>query len=94
VRFLFAVALFLLALILLSLVLWAGWSWTATPTRCLTYEERSLGRLQTICDDGSRAVSTWSPTLQQWTTTVTPPPGKACTGRLNPRTHQWEGRCR
>ena len=66
----------------------------ANPTRGLTDEERSLGRLQTLCDDGTRAISTWSPTLQQWTTTVTPPPGQTCTGRLNPQTRQWEGRCR
>jgi hypothetical protein len=32
--------------------------WAGNPTRCLTYEEKSLGRLQTICDDGTRAVST------------------------------------
>jgi hypothetical protein len=57
VRFLFAVALFLLALILLSLVLWAGRSWAATPRRCLTYEEKSLGRLQTLCDDSVRCAN-------------------------------------
>ena len=62
--------------------------------RCLTYEEKTLGRLQTLCDDGSRAVSTWSPTLQRWDTTVTPPPGQTCTRQLNPKTRQWEGRCR
>jgi hypothetical protein len=44
--------------------------------------------------DGTRAVSTWSPTLQQWQTTVTPPPGQTCTGQMNPRTRQWEGHCR
>jgi hypothetical protein len=60
----------------------------------LTSEEKTLGRLQTLCDDGTRAVSTWNKTLERWETTVTPPPGKACTGRLNPRTRQWEGRCR
>jgi hypothetical protein len=32
--------------------------------------------------------------LQRWDTTVTPPPGQTCTGRLNPQTRQWEGRCR
>jgi len=66
----------------------------AGPVRCQTYPEPSMGRLQTLCADGTRAVSTWSPTLQQWHTTVTPPPGQTCTGRLNPKTHQWEGRCR
>jgi hypothetical protein len=64
------------------------------PTRCTTVEERSLGRWQTFCDDGSRATSTWSPTLQQWTTTILPPPGQRCTGVFNPKTHQWEERCR
>jgi hypothetical protein len=31
--------------------------------KCTTYEEKTLHRLQTLCDDGTRAVSTWSPTL-------------------------------
>jgi hypothetical protein len=35
----------------------------AGSTRCTTYAEKTLGRLQTLCDDGTRAVSTWSPTL-------------------------------
>ncbi len=48
----------------------------AGPARCTTYEEKTLGRLQTLCADGTRAVSTWSPTLQRWDTTVTPPPGQ------------------
>jgi hypothetical protein len=78
----------------LNLVLQASGSWAAPPRRCLTYEEKSLGRLQTICSDGTRAVSTWSPAWQQWTTTVTLPPGQTCTGRLNPRTQQMERRCR
>jgi hypothetical protein len=42
--------------------------------RCTTYEERTMGRWQTVCSDGTKAVATWSPTLQQWTTTITPPP--------------------
>jgi len=68
-------------------------AWAAT-TRCMTYEEKTLGRWQTICSDGTRTVATWSPTLQRWDTTVTPPPGQTCTGQLNPKTRQWEGRCR
>jgi hypothetical protein len=66
----------------------------AGPVRCTTYEEKALGRLQTLCDDGTRATSTWSPTLQQWNTTVTLPPGQICTGYMNPRTQQVEVRCR
>jgi hypothetical protein len=64
------------------------------PGRCLTYEEKTLGRLQTLCSDSTRAVSTWNKTLERWDTTVTPPPGQTCQARLNPRTRQWEGRCR
>jgi hypothetical protein len=80
-----------LVLLLLALTTPTG---AATPTRCTTVEEKTLGRLQTICADGTRAVSTWSPTLGRWDTTVTPPPGQTCTGQMNPRTHQGEGRCR
>jgi hypothetical protein len=65
-----------------------------TSTRCVTYEEQAMSRLQTVCADGTRAVSTWSPTLQQWQTTVTPPPGQTCAGQLNPRTQQVEVRGR
>jgi hypothetical protein len=66
----------------------------AGSVRCTTYEEQTLSRLQTVCDDGTRAVSTWNRTLQRWERTVTPPPGQPCTGRLNPRTGQVEVRCR
>jgi hypothetical protein len=51
-------------------------------------------RSQTLCDDGTRAVSTDNKTLQRWDTTVTPPPGQTCEGRPNPKTRPWEGRCR
>jgi hypothetical protein len=81
-------------LIALILLLALTTSALAGSVRCTTYEERSLGRLQTVCDDGTRAVPTWNRTLSRWESTVTPPPGKACTGRLNSRTHQWEGSCR
>jgi hypothetical protein len=62
-------------------------------TRCTSYEEKSLGRLQTLCDDGTKAVSRYNTVLERWETTVTPPAGKTCEGRLNPTTRQWEGRC-
>jgi hypothetical protein len=65
----------------------------AGPVRCQTYPEPTMGRLQTVCDDGTRAVSTYNKTLERWDTTVTPPPGKRCTGQMNPKTRQWEGRC-
>jgi hypothetical protein len=69
-------------------------AWAAPPPRCLTYEEKSIGRWQTLCADGTRAVSTYNKTLSRWESTVTPPPGRTCTGRLNPITKTWEGRCR
>src|SRR5882724_10515076 len=62
--------------------------------RCTTYPEPTMGRLQTVCDDGTRVTSTWSPTLGRWDTTVTPPPGQTCTGHLNPRTQQVAVQCR
>jgi hypothetical protein len=79
----------LLALLLLALA-----SPALAGPRCTTYEEKTLGRLQTLCDDGSRAVSTWSPTLQQWQTTITTSPRQTCTGQLNLRTTQVEIQCR
>jgi hypothetical protein len=57
-------------------------------------EENSLGRLQTICDDGSRAVSTYNRTLERWDTATTESPRKTCTGQMNPRTRQVEVRSR
>jgi hypothetical protein len=66
----------------------------AATTRCTTYEEPTLGRLQTLCADGTRAVSTYNRTLERWDTTITTPPGQTCTGRLHPKTSQWKGRCR
>jgi hypothetical protein len=62
----------LLLLLLLASPAWAG------NVRCQTHHEPTLNRLQTLCDDGTRSTLTWSPTLQRWETTVTPPPGKAC----------------
>jgi hypothetical protein len=42
-------------LCILSLLLALASSALAGPVRCTTYEEKSLGRLQTVCDDGTRA---------------------------------------
>jgi hypothetical protein len=83
-----------LAVTLTVLLALASPALAGSPTRCLTYEEKSLRRLQTLCDDGTRAVSTYNKTLSRWESTITPPPGQHCTGHLNPKTHQWEGRCR
>jgi hypothetical protein len=82
-----------MGLVLLALA-WAVPAIASGPVRCTTYEEKTLDRLQTICDDGTRAVSTWNRTLERWESTVTPPPGQTCSGRFNPRTQQVEVRCR
>jgi hypothetical protein len=91
-RLLFAIVLGVLALLLVAFRLLVRPAWAAP--HCTTYQERTLGRLQTRCADGTRAVGTYHHTLSRWESTVTPPPGQTCTGRLNARTSQWEGRCR
>lgn len=78
----------LLLLLLLATPALAG------PVRCQTYPKPTLGRLQTLCDDGTRSTSTYHQALQRWETTVTPPPRQTCTGHMNPRTKQVEVSCR
>jgi hypothetical protein len=92
-RLLFALALLLLALLLIAFLLLVRPAWAAT--RCTTSEEKTLGRLYTVCDDGTRGISTDNKTLDRWETTITESPRKStCTGRLNPITRQVEVRCR
>jgi hypothetical protein len=91
-RLLFALALVILALLLVGFLLLVRPAWSAT--RCTTDEEPTLGHLQTLCDDGTRAISSWNRTLERWDTTITTSPRKSCTGQLNPRTRQVEGRYR
>jgi hypothetical protein len=91
-RLLFALALLVLALLLVAFLLLVRPAWSAT--RCTTYEEPTLGRLQTLCDDGTRAVSTYNQTLERWETTIAASPRQACTGQLNPITRKLEGRGR
>jgi len=69
----------------------------ASPTlsavlTCTTYQEKTLGRLQTSCDDGTRATSYWSRTLEHWETTVQPAPGarRSCSTQRHPQTKDVE----
>jgi hypothetical protein len=71
-RLLFALILVILALLLVGIVLLLRPSWAAP--HCLAYEERTMNRLQTVCDDGTRAVHTHNQTLSRWESTVTPTP--------------------
>jgi hypothetical protein len=82
-----AFAAFALILVLASPAL-------AGVVRCTTYEEKTLDRLHTLCDDGTRAVSTYNKTLSCWDTTITKSPKTACTGQINPITRQVEVRYR
>jgi hypothetical protein len=88
-RFVFALVLVVLALLLVAFLLLVRPAW-AGATRCTTYEGNTLGRLQMLYDDGTRATSYWNKTLSRWETMVSPPPGQTCTGRLNPITQQVE----
>jgi hypothetical protein len=60
----------------------------AGPVRCQTYPEPTMGRQQTICDDGTRAISTYNKTLQRWDTTITESSKQSCTDRMYPITRQ------
>jgi hypothetical protein len=83
-------------LTVLAILLALAWALPALASlvHCTTHEEKTLDRLQTVCDDGTRAVSTWSPALQRWQTTITESPRQACTRQMTSRTHPVEVRCR
>jgi hypothetical protein len=63
---------------------------------CTTYQEKTLGRLQTLCNDGTRATSYWNRTLERWETTIQPVPGarRSCTTQRHPQTKDVEVHCR
>jgi hypothetical protein len=61
--------------------------------RCTTYEAKSLGRLQTLCSDGTRATSYWNGTLERWETTIIESPRTSCTTRMHPQRKDVEVRC-
>lgn len=48
----------------------------AGSVRCTTSEVKSLSRLQTLCDDGTRATHTYNKTLSWLESMVTSPPGR------------------
>jgi hypothetical protein len=54
------------------LIVLASPAWAA-EVRCTTDEEKTLGRLQTRCDDGTPGVSPDTPILDRWETRVRPP---------------------
>lgn len=62
--------------------------------RCTTYEDKTLQRWHTICDDGTRAVSRYNQLLDRWETMITESPRPSCTARMDPHTKQVEVHCR
>jgi hypothetical protein len=44
--------------------------------------DQLLSRWETLCPDGTRAISTWNALLERWETTITPPAG-------SPRSSPW-----
>jgi hypothetical protein len=68
----------------------------AGEVRCTTTQNTLLNRLETLCDDGTRATSYWNTILERWETTVQPAPSsrQACMARVNPLTKAVEVQCR
>jgi hypothetical protein len=63
---------------------------------CTTYQEQTLGRLQTLRSDGTRATSYWNGILERWETTVQPAPGvrRSCTTQRHPQTKDVQVYCK
>jgi hypothetical protein len=79
-------------LIMLVAQAWDSPALGATTCRTTSYE-RTVDRRQTLCDDGTRAVSRYKTMLNRWHPTITASPRQARTATLNPRTQQVEVRC-
>jgi hypothetical protein len=39
--------------------------------RCITYQEKTLQRWQTVCADGTRGIHRWNPVLERLDSTFT-----------------------
>jgi hypothetical protein len=68
-------------LLILALLLMLASAVLAGEVRCTTTQNTILNRLETLCDDGTRATSYWNTILERWETTVQPAPStrQACT---------------
>jgi hypothetical protein len=81
-------------------LLWLVWLVLTNPAlggtlQCTTYEEKTLQRWHTICDDGTGAVSRYNRVLNRWETTVTTSPHRrrTCTARADPFTNTVDVYC-
>jgi hypothetical protein len=83
-------------LFILVLLLGLVSSALAGEVRCTTTQNTILNRLETLCDDGTRATSYWNTILERWERTVQPAPGarQTCTARMNAVTKTVEVQCR
>jgi hypothetical protein len=90
-------ALCLLALLLGLATPTLAWSAPAipgTPASCTTTYNELLARWETVCSDGTRAITRHNPLLDRDETTVMSGPRRDCTGQRNAITQQVEVRCR
>jgi hypothetical protein len=67
---------------------------TSPPVHCTTTYDALLARWETVCDDGTRAITRHDQLLDRDETTIMSGPRRACTGQRNPVTQQVEVRCR
>jgi hypothetical protein len=83
------------ALFMLALLLWLANPGLTGELHCTTTQNTILNRLETLCDDGTRATSYWNAVLERWETTVQPGPRprQSCQARADPLTRQIEVRC-
>jgi hypothetical protein len=82
--------------LVLLIVVWTRPALGGGPVRCTTYEEKTLGRWQSLCGDGTRATSYGNRTLECWDTTIQPVPNasRVCTMRMDPQTKHVDVCCR
>jgi hypothetical protein len=64
------------------------------PAACTTTYDALLARWETVCDDGTWALTRHNQLLDRDETTVLSGPRRTCTGQRNPITRQVEVDCR
>src|SRR2546426_8236707 len=65
-----------------------------TPASCTTTYNQLLDRWETVCSDGTRAITRYDQLLDRDETTVLSGPRRDCAGRRNAVTRQVEVHCR
>jgi hypothetical protein len=73
---------------------WAAPPITGAPVHCTTTYNQLLARWETVCEDGTRAITRPNALLDRDETTVMSGPRRDCTGQRNAITQQVEVRRR